>query len=209
MATAQDEQDAADLVAWRGGDRPAGQRLFARYYEPVARFFINKSGDASGDLLQRTFLACLEGLPNFRGDGSFRSYIFAIAYRQLCRHYRTRKGDKVDLTSVSAFALDPSISKLLIEREEMQLFLAGLREIPLELQVVLEFFYWEQCTAHEIATVLEIPEGTVRSRLRRGREMLRAAIERLSANAGLAASTIQGLETWARVVRERALQPQA
>ena len=78
MATAQDEQDAADLVAWRGGDRPAGQRLFARYYEPVARFFINKSGDASGDLLQRTFLACLEGLPNFRGDGSFRSYIFAI-----------------------------------------------------------------------------------------------------------------------------------
>jgi RNA polymerase sigma-70 factor (ECF subfamily) len=199
--------DATCLDAWRAGDRAAGQILFARYYEPVARFFINKVGDASPDLIQRTFLACVEGLPRFRGDGSFRSYLFAVAYRQLCRHYRDKKGNRIDLDSVSAVALDESLSGIVVERQEMRLFLAGLRNIPLELQVVLELHYWEQCTVAQISTVLEIPEGTVKSRLRRGREQLRAAVERLAERPNLANSTLHGLESWAQEVRARALRP--
>lgn len=195
--------DAALLEAWRAGDRTAGQVLFARYYELVARFFVNKVGDASADLIQRTFLACVEGLPRFRGDGSFRSYLFAVAYRQLCRHYRDRKGDRIELDSVSAVDLDPSLSGMIAERQELRLFLRGLREIPLELQVVLELHYWEQCSVAEIATALEIPEGTVKSRLRRGREQLRATVERLAATPQLAETTLNGLETWAREVRGR------
>jgi RNA polymerase sigma factor (sigma-70 family) len=205
MTAADPRDDTACLEAWRAGDRAAGQELFARYYEPVARFFINKVGDASADLIQRTFLACVEGLDRFRGDGSFRSYLFAVAYRQLCRHYRDTKGNRIDLDSVSAVALDASLSGLVVEREEMRLFLAALREVPLELQVVLELHYWEQCSVAEMATALEIPEGTVKSRLRRGREQLRAAVERLAARPELAASTVHGLETWAREVRARAM----
>jgi RNA polymerase sigma-70 factor (ECF subfamily) len=202
--TVDTRDDTACLEAWRAGDRSAGQVLFARYYEPVARFFFNKVGDASADLIQRTFLACVEGLPRFRGDGSFRSYLFAVAYRQLCRYYRDRQSNRVDLESVSVVALDPSLSGMIAERQEMKLFLAGLREIPLDLQVVLELHYWEQCSVAEIATALEIPEGTVKSRLRRGREQLRAAIERLANSPELASSTMNGLETWAREVRARA-----
>ena len=48
--------------------------------------------------------------------------------------------------------------------------MAGLRSIALELQIVLELHYWEQCSVAEIAAALELPEGTVKSRLRRGRE---------------------------------------
>lgn len=194
------------LEAWRAGDLSAGEQLFARYYEPVARFFVNKVRDVGPDLIQRTFLACVEAMPRFRGEGSFRSYVFAIAYRQLCRHYRDQRNDRVDMASVSALALDPSLSGVIVEREEMQLFLAGLREIPLELQVVLELHHWEECSVAEIATALEIPEGTVKSRLRRGREQLRAAVERLAGQTDLAHRTLHGLETWAREVRERALQ---
>ncbi|PRP99327.1 RNA polymerase sigma factor [Enhygromyxa salina] len=169
------------LAGWRAGDRAAGQRLFARYYEPVARFFINKVGDKSPDLIQRTFLACVEGMPRFRGEGSFRSYLFAVAYRRLCRHYRDQEGNRLDLDSVSAVALDPSLSGLVVEREELRLFLAGLRDIPLDLQVVLELHYWEDCSVAEIAVALDIPQGTVKSRLRRGREQLCATVERLAA----------------------------
>jgi RNA polymerase sigma factor (sigma-70 family) len=204
VPTAQDLEDAALLDAWRAGDQAAGQQLFARYYEPVARFFVNKAGDRGPDLIQKTFLACVEGMHRFRGEGSFRSYVFAIAYRQLCRHYRDHRRDLVDMSSVSAVALDPSLSGMVVEREEMRLFLAGLREIPLDLQVVLELHYWEQCGVAEIATVLDIPEGTVKSRLRRGREQLRETVERLAGQSDLAARTLHGLETWARGVRERA-----
>ncbi|MCA9696435.1 MAG: sigma-70 family RNA polymerase sigma factor, partial [Myxococcales bacterium] len=126
------------LAAWRAGDRAAGQELFARYYEAVERFFLNKAGDASVDLIQQTFLACVEGVQGYRGEGSFRSYLFSIAYRQLCRYYRDRNREPVDFASVSACALDLSLSRQMVEREELRLFMSGLRTIPLELQVVLE-----------------------------------------------------------------------
>ncbi|MBZ5712433.1 RNA polymerase sigma factor [Nannocystis pusilla] len=202
MASESDDDEL--LAAWRRGERAAGQRLFERYYEVVARFFVNKVGDAGTELIQKTFLACVEGMPRFRGDGSFRSYLFAIAYRQLCLHYKTRAKAPVDLASQSVAGLDPSLASVLVEREEQRLLLAALRSIALELQVVLELHYWEQCPVAEIAAALEIPPGTVKSRLRRGREQLREAIERLAATPALALSTFRGLESWAAAVRARA-----
>lgn len=198
-ATRRDEEL---LAAWRAGDRGAGELLFERYYEPVARFFLNKT-DAGAELIQQTFLACVEGAASFRGESSFRSYLFAIAYRQLCRHYRDRRGDRIDLTEVSVAAMDPSPSQVMIEGEELRLLLAGLRRIPVDCQVALELLYWEQLTTVEMAAVLEIPEGTVKSRLRRGRALLREAIEALAQNPALAGSTLLGLETWASALRAR------
>ncbi len=203
-STSSDEQL---LTAWRAGDRGAGEQLFERYYEPVARFFLNKT-DAGAELIQQTFLACIEGAASFRGEGSFRSYVFAIAYRQLCRHYRDRKGEPIDLSEVSVAALQPSPSQVMIAGEELRLLLAGLRQIPVDCQVALELLYWEQLTTAEMAAVLAIPEGTVKSRLRRGRALLRAAIETLARNPELAGSTLLGIETWARALRARVGLPQ-
>jgi len=90
---------------------------------------------------------------------------------------------------------------MVVEREELRLFLAALRTIPFDLQVVLELHYWEQCSVAEMAAALEIPEGTVKSRLRRGREQLRAAVDRLAERPDLASSTWHGLDTWAREVQ--------
>lgn len=193
--------DDDELRAWRAGNQAAGERLFSRYYDPVARFFFNKIGDASADLIQKTFLACVEGLPRFRGEGSFRSYVFAIAYRQLCRHFREAGRAHFDPASDSVIAADPSLSRVVEEQEEIRLRLLALRRIPLDLQVVFELHHWEDCSVAEIATILEIPCGTVKSRLRRGREQLRTEVEQLAANPELAESTLHGLETWAREVR--------
>ncbi|WP_308477894.1 RNA polymerase sigma factor [Nannocystis bainbridge] len=194
------------LTAWRAGERRAGEQLFERYYEPVARFFFNKT-EAGPELIQQTFLACVEAVPRFRGEGSFRSFLFAIAYRQLCRHYRDRKGDRIDLEEVSVAAMDPSPSQVLVEGEELKLLLAGLRRIPVDCQVVLELLYWEQLTTVEMAAALEIPEGTVKSRLRRGRALLREAIETLARTPDLATSTLMGIDTWAGALRAQAGLP--
>ncbi len=190
------------LEAWRAGDRRAGEVLFERYYEPVARFFLNKT-DAAAELIQQTFLACVEGAVKYRGEGSFRSFVFAIAYRQLCRHFRDRRGDRIDLAEVSVAAMEPSPSQVMIEGEELRLLLAGLRQIPVDCQVVLELLYWEELTTVEMAAALEIPEGTVKSRLRRGRSLLRAAIEALASSPALADSTLHGIESWAGALRAR------
>lgn len=204
MSVVDSRRDDEELLAaWRAGDRRAGEALFERYYEPVARFFFNKT-DAEAELIQQTFLACVEGAAKFRGEGSFRSFLFAIAYRQLCRHYRDRKGERIDLTEISVAAMEPSPSQRLVEGEELRLLLAGLRRIPVDCQVALELLYWEQLTTAEIAATLEIPEGTVKSRLRRGRALLREAIEALASSPDLATSTLLGIETWASALRAQA-----
>ena len=125
------------------------------------------------DAVQETFLACLTG-PAFRGESSFRTYLFAIArnvlHAQMKRLGRARA--EVDVGEISVMDLGPSPSTLAARRREERLLLSALRAIPLDMQIALELFYWEDLSGSELAVALEIPEGTVRSRLRRAREAL-------------------------------------
>jgi RNA polymerase sigma-70 factor (ECF subfamily) len=202
----EDDDAAAEralVTAWLAGDRQAGFQLFQRHYDAVARFFHHKLPEHSADLIQRTFLGCVESLPRFRGHASFRSYLFAIAYRQLCRHFRDhgRERARLDFTSVSIEDLRPSPTAAIGAREDLRLLLAALRRIPLELQVILELHYWEHLTTGEIAEALEIPPGTARTRLMRARQLLRAKMGELAADPPLIESTLAALERWAAELR--------
>ncbi|MCY1059982.1 sigma-70 family RNA polymerase sigma factor [Nannocystis sp. SCPEA4] len=192
------------VEAWRAGDRAAGHALFDRYYEPVARFFFNKvDADVARDLIQRTFLGCIEGLAAFRGDGEFRSWLFGIAYRQLCRHYRGRAGERgvVDFEQLSVADCGPSPSQHAASGQELRLLLAALQRLPLDYQVVLELHYWESMTTDEIAAALELPPGTARSRVRRGRQLLEDSLAAAAHAPNLVESTLAGLEQWIAAVR--------
>lgn len=193
--------------AWRAGVRTAGEALFERHYEAVARFFLNKVGDEGPDLIQRTFLACVEGKQRFRGDSEFRSYLFSIAYKMLCKHYdaRRREGENVDYMEVSAAELGPSPTGLMAVADEQKLLLAALRQLPLDLQVVLELHYWESLTADEIAAVLDLPLGTAKTRLRRAKQLLEGELRLVLAGQHGSARTESGLETWARDLRASVL----
>lgn len=193
------------IDAWRAGDKRAGHQLFERYFDAIARFFERKVGDDASDLIQRTFLGCVEGLASFAGRASFRSYLFAIAYNQLCRHFRDRARERgrLDFATVSLADLRPTPSQAIGRREELRLLLAALREIPLEYQVLLELYYWEQLATAEIAEVLEIPAGSVRRRLVRARELVEAKLTELAREPALVQSSLAGLEQWAAEVRAR------
>jgi RNA polymerase sigma factor (sigma-70 family) len=72
---------------------------------------------------------------------------------------------------------------VLDHRERVQLLYAALQGLPLDFQISLELFYWEELTAAEIGVVLGVPEGTVRSRLRRARELLGERLKALAPRA--------------------------
>ena len=84
---------------------------------------------------------------------------------------------------------------------EEKLLLAALRAIPVELQLVLELHYWEEMTMAEIAEVIEVPVGTAKSRMRRAKEKLEAAMGAISADPSLRQSTVSGLDDWAKGLR--------
>ncbi|NVB40722.1 RNA polymerase sigma factor [Pseudenhygromyxa sp. WMMC2535] len=196
--------DAELLDAWRDGDRRAGKLLFARYFTAVNRFFRNKVGSESQDLVQKTFLACVEGVDRYRGEGSFRSWLFAVAYKQLCKHYRAKAKEQahLDLQRVSAYEFDGTPSRMLARKREERLLLEALRRIPVDFQVALELRYWEQMTDVEIAATLDLPLGTFKSRIRRARQLVTEQVTFLAASPEELQSTISSLEDWAEQLRD-------
>jgi RNA polymerase sigma factor (sigma-70 family) len=182
----EEASDAMLLRAWACGDSAAGSSLVRRHFPAVFRFFRTKVDRGVEDLAQRTFLACVESRDRFRGDGSFRSFVLGIARMQLLRHLQRERPRAVEPFSSRRLALQQtrvftSPTGTLAEREEHRLLLMALRRLPLDLQMLLELHYWEGLSVADLARVLEIPAGTVKTRLFRARRMLRALVGSLDA----------------------------
>ena len=90
----------------------------------------------------------------------------------------------LDFTITSLRDLGTSPTGALLRREASQLLQLALSQVPVDQQLALELTYWEGLAAPEIARVLDIPENTVYSRVRRAKEHLRKALEQLSDHEG-------------------------
>ncbi|MEM7158898.1 MAG: RNA polymerase sigma factor [Myxococcota bacterium] len=196
------------LEAWRAGDRMAGNSLFDRYFDSLFRFFRNKANENADDLVQQTFLACVKSREHFRGDASFRTYLFTAARSKLYDHLNKRRREEgIDYGVTSCADLGISPTGIIANDEQQRVLLAALRQLPVDLQVALELYYFEQIRGPELAIVLDVPEGTVRSRLRRGRDILRQRLEELMANPKVVESTMTDLDSWAKALRDNVLGP--
>lgn len=174
--------DAQLLHAWRAGDNASGSELFRRHFTAVRRFFANKvNADEVDDLIQRTFTGCVEGVDRFRGDASFRTFLFAIARRQLYKFLRDTRSrdDRVDpdLSASSVAALGRTPTSIIAAREEEAILVRALQDVSVEHQVMLELHYWEQLPNDQIAEVFDISPTTVRTRLFRARKALQEIID--------------------------------
>ncbi len=197
------DSDEALLASWRAGDPRAGRSLFSRHVDGISRFFFSKVATGVDDLVQRTFLALLERSMEIPNGVPLRAYLFGIARNLLLRRFRDeyRDGRHFDAltTSVADHGATPSV--LVDQRQQLQVLYTALQALPLDLQITLELFYWEELPASEIGSVLGVPEGTVRSRLRRARELLGERLQALGPD--LAEPTLADLERWARELRDR------
>lgn len=170
--------DAQLVSAWRAGDTSAGESLLRGCYPAVRRFFKNKGGPASEDLIQQTFARAVESRDRFEGRSSFRSYVLATARYVLYEHLRRLQRSPVDFGVSSIAALDPSPSQVVAEDEERQEVLDALRTIPVQQQILLELYYWEEMSITEVAEVLDIAPGTVKSRLHTARAAFEKSVKR-------------------------------
>lgn len=176
--------------------------MFDRHFGALYRFFSNKAGDAADDLIQHTFLACLEGRARWRGEGSFKAFLFSIARHKLYDHLRAkgRRADAFDPSSQTLADLDPSPSQIVANRRMLRHLLEALRRLPVELQVAVELYYWESMSGAELAEALGVPEGTVRTRLRLARSRLLGELDALAREGNLQ-TTEADLERWAKELR--------
>lgn len=198
--------EASDLElvqAWRGGDTRAGNALFERHFDALYRFFVAKIGDAADDLVQQTLTACVRAREGYRGEASFRAYLFAIARHELY-HYLERAhrgGPRAEVGELSLQDLATSPSAVMARKDDERLLLEALRRLPLDQQLAVELHYFERLRGRDLVAALGIPEGTVRSRLRLALDRLRRELEGMTQSPSLLSSTLTTVDEWARALR--------
>lgn len=176
-------EDHELLARWRDGDRSAGDGLFDRHFASVRRFFKHKvTPQDAEDLIQRTFLGCVRGLPKFRADGTFRAYLFAIARNELYMHFRrlgARQGIDTNLSNHSVIDLRTGPDTAINRATERALAASAMQRLPVETQNLLELAYWEDLSTEELAQIFEVSPVTIRTRKHRARQALRGLIDEL------------------------------
>jgi RNA polymerase sigma factor (sigma-70 family) len=164
------------LDQWSAGDRGAGETLFARHYDAIYRFFVNKSNDPD-ELVQASFINCIRAKDGFRRQSSFRTFLFAIARNTLLHHLRSlRRTQLFDPEHSSIAAVMTTPTTRIARKEDQTRLRAALRALPVEQQTLLELHYWEDLDASALGEVFAQPPGTMRVRLHRAREALRAVL---------------------------------
>ena len=198
--------DAKLLEAWASGDVDAGNQLFKRYFDSVYGFFQTKVDRDAEELVQATFMGCVQSIHRFRGASSFRTFLFSIARKRLYSFYRDKKrfGREADFNEMSVADMGTGAETHLGRAEDQRQLLQALCALPLEQQIMLELFYWENMSGQQIAEILDLTPGTVRTRLFRARTALRAGMVRLSQDPRYESMTIDDLDAWASAMRARA-----
>lgn len=196
--------DGELLQRWRAGDKLAGEQLCRRHAPAIVRFFRNKVSTPVEDLVQQTLLALLEGQERLADPNKLRAYLFGIAHNVLRNHVRKLSRERQIDEGVSSLAeLDPGPTTALARKREQQLLLTALRRLPIQHQIALELYYWENLNTGEIAEILELSESAMRSRMVRARSLLEAELVKLAESDVELRSTVEQLEGWAEQIRER------
>lgn len=174
-----------------------------RHYTSVLRFFELKATAAADDLTQRTFLACMEGRERFRGEGSFKGYLFGIARYVLLEHLRRndRGGRLVRFGEEEQDGpVVTRLSTMVARHQEQQLLLRALVCLPTDMHVALQLYYWEGLPTAAIGEALGVPKSTVTTRLDRARKQLRQQLHTMAKPGAVRTRLLDDLEGWARSV---------
>ncbi|MFC4060097.1 RNA polymerase sigma factor [Planomonospora corallina] len=169
------EQDARALARIAGGDAGALAELYERYAGPLFAFLYRLAGDrgTAEEILQDTLLAVWRSAPSYQGRSAVSTWLFGVARRQA--HNRLR-GAPPPLAAEpgDGAAPAPGPEDLAVGGDRVHRALARL---PLAQREVVVLAVLGDLAHQEIAEVLDIPVGTVKSRLHHARVTLRGCLD--------------------------------
>ncbi len=169
--------DQALIAAALAGHGEAFGELVARYQRAVYHLAVRTlrdSGEAE-DAAQEAFLRAYRALGSFRPGAKFSTWIFTICYRVCCDRLAKRKRFSGEELSDRA---DPSAGPAdLAERDdESRRLHAAIAALPEKYRTVITLYHLQGKQYEEIATVLNLPLGTVKTHLFRAKDQLRKAL---------------------------------
>lgn len=178
-----DGYDATDIELLRlvaGGDEGAVRALFDRHAAWLQLRLLRRTSDEdlAREALQDTFVAVWRSARSFRGEGDVGAWLWGIAIRQLVSRLRKRRPPRPVAEKLIAIA-SPSVrsaeDELLLAVEHGDVG-GALRALSPELRDVLRATVLDGLSTKEAATLLGLPQGTVKSRLRAAKQQMRVQL---------------------------------
>lgn len=172
-----DEKLYEDYIA--DNDENALRLLLEKYREPLTLFlkcYVRDINDAE-DLMLDTFAVIASKKSRFRGKSSFKTWLFAIAYKLAMQHLRKMHIQTEELSGDEETTF-PADYEILREEQNKQLYMA-LNNIKDDYRQILFLLYFEEITETEAALVMKKNKGQIYHLVSRGKEALKKELERM------------------------------
>jgi len=180
------EQEEANLVA---ASKKGNQDSFAQLVQQHQRRVFNlvfrmlQQYEEANEVTQETFLAAWQGLPSFRGDARFSTWLYRIAYNCALKQLEQRKRDRaiqVELQTeemVASSTQEQRVDAEIESRARQALVHEQLANLPAKYRIVLVLRHLQDMTYEEMAEILTMPIGTIKTHLFRARNLLKERLE--------------------------------
>jgi RNA polymerase sigma-70 factor (ECF subfamily) len=186
-----DEREEARLIQQsRRGDTTAIEQLFERYQKHVYNLAYRLCGnyDDANDIAQEAFLRVYHSLGNFRGEANFSTWLYRIVTnvflderkkQRVRSHSSLEEYLELEDSTVARQIEDPSPGpeEALAGKERSDLIGAAVLSLPETQRVMIALYHFQERSYEEIAEIMDMPIGTVKSRLNRARLALRVKLE--------------------------------
>lgn len=181
-AVAQLDRDLVRRV--QSGDKSAFDSLVRKYQQKIGQLVSRYIKDPSEalDVAQDAFIKAYRALPNFRGESAFYTWMYRIAVNTAKNHIAMRarhsSEEEIDVEEAEQFESagllrdNDTPEGLMLGDELIAVIQRGLNELPDELRIALSLREFRGCSYDEIATIMNCPVGTVRSRIFRARDAI-------------------------------------
>ena len=166
------------------GDKNAFNLLVTKYQHKVANLvsrYVSNHSDVP-DIVQEAFIKAYRALPNFRGESAFYTWLYRIAVNCAKNHSvalgRKPPSNDVEIEDAEfydggeALRENASPEKVLLTQEIKKVIFDTIAQLPDDLRIAINFREIEGLSYEEIATIMECPVGTVRSRIFRARDAI-------------------------------------
>ena len=194
VTTKPDTSDQLLVERVKRGDKKAFDALVVKYQGRILNLisrFVSNPHDA-GDVAQEAFLKAYRALPKFRGESAFYTWLYRIAVNTaknfLASGLRRPFDNAVDFDDMEQIEQSNTLKeqttpeRLLLTRELQETIITAIDDLPVDLRSAITLRELDGLSYEEIASVMECPVGTVRSRIFRAREAVDKRIKPLLAD---------------------------
>ena len=169
--------DAYLVASARVGDRQAFGALARRWNGKLLAhaWRLLRDHEAAKDAVQESWAEILRGLSRLRDDGAFAAWAYRIVSRRCARQIGRIQGDRRLAEEVAASPAEDGLAEP--SSLDVEAVRRAIKTLPPEQQAAIALFYLEDMSVAEVAVALDVPAGTVKTRLMHARRKLRRALE--------------------------------